>query len=117
MAFYWAKADRTQPPEIAIIPFEGGDAIKTFPVPPKWSHGIARNTVQWTPDGRSINYAVYRDNASNIWRQPLDGGPAYQVTHFADQQIFNFAYSPDGKKLALSRGTYGRDVVLLKFGK
>lgn len=116
VAFYWSKADRAKSPEIAVIPFEGGDVIKTFPVPPKWSHGLAKHTVQWTPDGRSINYAVHRDNASNIWSQPVDGGPAQQVTHFADPQIFNFAYSPDGKKLALSRGTYGRDVVLLMFG-
>ncbi|MDQ3258634.1 MAG: hypothetical protein M3R15_32920 [Acidobacteriota bacterium] len=45
--------------------------------------------------------------------QPIDGSPLVQVTNFRDGRIFNFAYSPDGKQLALSRSTFDRDVVLI----
>jgi hypothetical protein len=31
----------------------------------------------------------------------------------ANGRIFNFAYSPDGTQIALSRGTFNRDVVLI----
>ena len=36
-----------------------------------------------------------------------------QLTEFKDQRIFNFAWSRDGKQLALSRGVVNSDVVLL----
>jgi hypothetical protein len=35
------------------------------------------------------------------------------LTDFKDQLIANFAYSPDGKQLAFSRGEVNRDVVLI----
>lgn len=114
IAFHWIKQSRNQPPEIALIPFEGGSVVKTFPLPSQHPRGFGKNGFQWTSDGRAIDYAVFRDNVSNIWRQPIDGGKPFQVTNFTEQQIFNFAYSPDGKNLALSRGTYARDVVLLR---
>ncbi len=43
----------------------------------------------------------------------MDGGEPVQLTDFQGDQVFNFAYSPDGKQLALSRGTFNRDVVLI----
>jgi hypothetical protein len=43
-----------------------------------------------------------------------DGSPPAQVTQFATGRIFNFAYSPDGQQLALSRGSFDSDVVLIK---
>jgi hypothetical protein len=51
---------------------------------------------------------------SNITRQPIDGSPPAQVTQFSTGRIFNFAYSPDGQQLALSRGSLDSDVVLIK---
>jgi hypothetical protein len=35
------------------------------------------------------------------------------MTKFQTGLIFNFAYSPDGKKLAPLRGTYNHDVILI----
>ena len=114
IAFHWLKRNLRVSPEIAVIPFEGGNVIKSFPLPDQYWRGVVKAALQWAPDGQAIDYAVFRDNASNIWRQLIDGSPAFQVTNFTDQQIFNFAYTPDGKKLVLSRGTYARDAVLLK---
>ena len=42
-------------------------------------------------------------NGSNIWSQPLDGGPPRQITHFSDRQVASFAWSRDGKRLAVAR--------------
>lgn len=42
-----------------------------------------------------------------------DGGPATPITDFTDGLDFNFAFSQDGSKLLLSRGTFSRDLVLL----
>ncbi len=51
---------------------------------------------------------------ANIWRQPVEGGAAVQITNFTTNRIFNFAFSPDGSQLALSRGTFNSDVVLIE---
>ncbi len=47
------------------------------------------------------------------WAQPLEGGGPKQLTDLKDQRIVNFAWSRDGKQLALSRGVVNSDVVLI----
>jgi DNA-binding winged helix-turn-helix (wHTH) protein/Tol biopolymer transport system component len=100
-------------PPLSIIPFEGGEIIKAFNVPIATSPGYGKTTLQWTADGQAINILNYRDGVSNIWRQPIDGSPPAQMTNFQTGLIFNFSYSPDGRQLALSRGTFNRDVILI----
>jgi len=94
---------------IAVIRFEGGSPHKIFNVP---SSSIYR-AIRWTPDGRGVAYPITLGSVSNIWTQPLDGGPPRQLTDFKDQLIFDFAWSRDGKQLALSRGVVNSDVVLI----
>lgn len=113
IAFQWGKINRNHSPEIALLPFDGGEIIETFHVPNQFGQGYGKNALQWTPDGQAINYIIHRDGGSNIWRQPIDGSPPYQVTTFLDRRIYNFAYSPDGKWLAMSRGTLERDAILV----
>lgn len=68
--------------------------------------------MQWTADGKALYYVTW-GQASNIWRQPLDGSSPVQVKNFGSKFVFNFAFSPDGKQLALARGTFNRDAVLI----
>jgi Tol biopolymer transport system component/DNA-binding winged helix-turn-helix (wHTH) protein len=100
-------------PSIVIVPTEGGKIVNEFNVQIESTPNQGKIALQWTPDGQAINYVSLVDNVSNIWRQPIDGGPPVQVTNFESGRIFNFAYSPHGEKLALSRGSFNRDVVLI----
>ena len=93
--------------KVAILPFAEGPPIKLLDV--RRSGGLFR----WTPDGRAIAYLVTQNEVSNIWSQPLDGGAPKQLTDFKSEYIFNFAWSRDGQKIALSRGIVNRDVVLI----
>ena len=40
----------------------------------------------WAPDESGLDYVVTRNGVSNIWRQPLTGGPPVQITHFSDRK-------------------------------
>ena len=102
--------------KISLISFDGGEITETFDAMPqtKTSIDVSKRNLQWTPDGKAINYVASNNGVSNIWRQPIDGSPPVQVTKFDSGRIFNFAYSSDGKKLALSRGSSNSDVVLIK---
>jgi len=61
-----------------------------------------------------LDFVRSNEGVSNVWRQTIDGSPAKQLTDFRDQRIFGFAWSRDGKQLALSRGTINTDVVLIR---
>ena len=92
----------------AVIPAGGGT-----PRLLDW-HGV-RGFARWTADSRALMFMKQQGNVSNVWMQPLDGSSApRQVTSFDEQFIWNFAPSPDGKQIALSRGTDVSDIVLLR---
>ena len=70
--------------------------------------------MQFTPDGEAIAY-VGRENAvDNVWVQPLNGSAGHPITNFKTEQIWSFSLSTDGKSLAVLRGHYDSDVVLLQ---
>ena len=73
--------------------------------------------LQFTPDGKSVAYVVRQDGVDNIWAQPLDGSPGHAITDFKSEQIWSFSLSLDGKSLAVLRGHYDSDVVLLQESK
>jgi Tol biopolymer transport system component len=71
----------------------------------------------WAPDGHALDFVITRDAVSNLLRQPLNGGPAKQITNFKSGRIFSAAWSPDGTQLALARGQSAADVVLITSSK
>jgi eukaryotic-like serine/threonine-protein kinase len=71
----------------------------------------------WAPDESGLDYVVTQAGVSNIWRQPLSGGPPVQITHFSAGKIFSFAWSPDGRWLSLGSGINRSDLVLISEGR
>jgi serine/threonine protein kinase/Tol biopolymer transport system component len=104
---YLFRPDDNAPWRIAAAPVEGGEPLKTFDVPG------ATTYLRWTPDGRALAFIDTRNGVSNIFAQPLDGGAPKQLTDFKTDSIFSFAFSRDGRQIALSRGTVNSDVVLI----
>ncbi len=102
--YYWEENPNTSFGN-AVIPFEGGAPVKTFNLPGA--------TVRWASDGRALIYIETRGGVSNLWSQPLDGGPPKKITDWKSDRIFDFMWSADGKRLALSRGDVTNDVVLI----
>ena len=93
------------PTTVAVIPSEGGEPIKYF--------DQILSPVRWTTDGRALTYIDTREGVSNLWNQPLADGPPKQLTNFQSETISSFAWSRDGKRLALVRGVINNDVVLI----
>ena len=88
----------------AIYPIAGGEPVKLF--------NFLGFNIRWTPDGRGLTY-IEPSAHRNLLSQPLEGGPPKQLTNFKTDTVFRFAWSPDGKQLAMTRGTVTYDVVLL----
>jgi eukaryotic-like serine/threonine-protein kinase len=94
-----------------VASVQGGPTLYSFERPPGAGLSI------WSPDGRAIDYWVTRGGVSDLWRQPLSGGPPKQFTHFPSGLIYDFAWSTDGKTLVAARGTLSADIVLLRASK
>lgn len=99
-----------------VIPITGGGAVATLDLPPDSEWQLKRD-FQWSPDGQALTYPVTQDGVSNIWRMSTRGGPAVQLTHFGSDRVFSFAWSRDGRKLAVVRGARSSDLVEIRFDK
>jgi eukaryotic-like serine/threonine-protein kinase len=94
-------------PKLAVVPATGGAITHVF-TRPSGTSGLA-----WSPDEKGIQYLLTRNGATNVWEQPLAGGPPHQVTGFTSDHIFDFSWTRDGKDLLLSRGQDTSDVVMI----
>jgi Tol biopolymer transport system component len=91
---------------IAVTPLNGGPPIGTFDIPP-----TASRILRWSPDGAGVAYIVTSRRVSNVWVQPIAGGPAHPFTEYQADRIFDFAWSQDGRRLAILRGIEASDLV------
>jgi serine/threonine protein kinase/Tol biopolymer transport system component len=102
---YW---DETKVPSrgVAIMAFEGGPPIRLLDLP--------ADAVGWTPDGHSLLYDREEGKVSNLWIQPLAGGPSRQLTHFDIGSVTGFDLSKDGIRLVLDRYIESNHFVLIR---
>jgi Tol biopolymer transport system component len=97
--------------QLVIIPADGGPITKSFDVPVGYNFSLP--DIHFTFDGLKITYTISVNGISNIWGQPIIGGPPVQMTSFVEGQIFNFGWSSDGR-LACVRGAKTKELFLIK---
>jgi len=72
--------------------------------------------LAWTPDGNGLTLVRNTTpSVQNLYLIPLKGGKEVQLTHFDSEPgvLFAYAWSQDGKKLAITRARYNdSDVVM-----
>jgi Tol biopolymer transport system component len=104
----------TNKSSIDIMPFDGGEPTERVELPPDaGSSQGAPQGLWWAPDGHSIYCVRTSKGVSNLWSLPLGGGQPKQLTAFDADLIFAYAWSRDGKQLAVARGRISSDVVLI----
>ena len=99
------------PLTLKVMSVDGSDKVRSFEMP---GSSVFNVGAVWTPDGRSLAYAVYQERAANVWLQPLDGGSLRQLTDFTSGRIHRVAYSSDGKHIYLARGYAANNALLIK---
>ena len=97
---------------LAVAPVGASEAVRTFPYTYTPGEGFGSTWAPGIPV-QAFENLVFRDGATNLWRFPLDGSTPHAITTFTSEHILNYRWSPDGKTLALSRGTLSDDVVLI----
>lgn len=91
-------------------------SVKNFAFPPTAVQKYSENqyVLHWTADGKNLSFVNDESGYANIWLLPLNGDKPKRITNFNDNFIFGFAWSTDGKRLAVSRGTLTSDAVIFK---
>jgi eukaryotic-like serine/threonine-protein kinase len=68
--------------------------------------------ARWIPGQVAVAFVDIRTGVQNLWtKQPAAGAPEKQLTHFTSGTFFDFRYSPDGKLIAMARGSSKSDAV------
>jgi TolB protein len=95
--------------KIVVLPANGGAAVKTFEQIPlqRWSY------LRWLADSSALTLAGTQNGVSNIYKLPLEGGALSPITNFKSDWIFRYAWSKDGKMLAVERGLPINDVIMI----
>jgi serine/threonine protein kinase len=110
LAYLWYATVSGQPTFKAVVAdLETGKPRSEFAVPQE-----ARQ-LKWTPDGTALSYVSATGQSQSLFRQPLSGKAATRILHFDSEPLLIGAYdwSPDGKKLAVTRAPYhSTDVVM-----
>jgi Tol biopolymer transport system component/predicted Ser/Thr protein kinase len=90
-----------------LLPPEGGG--------PRVMPGIPANArvVRFGADGRSLSWTVAVEGGEELWEQG-EGKPPRRLARFEGREIDDFAWSPDGRRLAIVKATQSGDVVLLR---
>ncbi|HET6200691.1 MAG TPA: protein kinase [Candidatus Acidoferrales bacterium] len=73
---------------------------------------VTRGMVRFMPDPKGVMYQLSENGVDNLWVQAFDGGPSKQFTHYTEEGIEDFHWSPDGKKLGIVRHRASQDAVL-----
>jgi Tol biopolymer transport system component/DNA-binding winged helix-turn-helix (wHTH) protein len=101
--------DESQP-QILILPVEGGRPLKRIDYS---GASVSGTRIEWTPDGKALVYAARAGRTTAIVRRSLDGGPTQERISIEQDELFDFGYSIDGQFLALTRGGWQHDIVLI----
>ena len=108
---------------VYIAPAPVGASLFVCDLPDCQNSKMVRHTVrsvesQISPGGRVAQLQLGADSGQNIFEVPLDDTKLdHALTHFADARITSFAFSPNGKWLAVSRGNNTSDFVLIRSTK
>ncbi len=97
--------------KIVAVNIEGGVQAKSdLELAETFDQGV--RLARWIPGERAVAFVDIRTGVPNIWiKQPIAGAPEKQLTHFTSGMFWDFRYSPDGKFIAMARGSRKSDAV------
>jgi len=91
-----------------IVSADTGRVIRTIESPERFEN------LQWAPSGEALTFIRTIDGVANIWRIPIDGRPAQQITRFVAGQLDDdYGWLGDGSRLVFRRREQTPSEVLL----
>lgn len=95
--------------KVRVRPINNEEPSTTFNISPL-------NFLLWTVDGKGLLYRNLESNPesdSTVWLQPIEGGEPKPFLSTKPDGVFKISQSYDGKQVAVIRGRYISDAVML----
>jgi serine/threonine protein kinase/Tol biopolymer transport system component len=97
------------PSQAEIVATSDGQVLRTLTFP----DGRVYGQNFWAPSSDALLFRLTIDGARNIWRLPIDGGAATQLTRFGPGEFsHHFTYTADGTQLLFLRNERALGEVL-----
>ncbi len=88
--------------DLCVLPIEGGTAKRV-------TRGAAWDVQpRFSPDGRELAFTSDRGGGNNVWRVPVGGGTATQVSKEDFRLLNNPSWTPDGQYLVARKHFTGQ---------
>lgn len=105
VAYYFDKSEKVAKPwKFILFDDEGHGEMKTLPI-------YAMRRIDWKRDGSGVYFIENSESFNNVWFFSTGEFKKEQVTHFTDLKVSNLSISPDGKRIALTRGASIGNIV------
>lgn len=97
---------------LTVVSMETKQTIKTFS---RGDNQANPSNLKWFADGKTLAYILVSDNSKNtLWMQSLDAEKPQQFADLGNEEIMDFATSPNNKDFAIIHGQWNHDAVLIK---
>ncbi len=103
IAFLYRPFDDLNRLDICLIDLESGSTHTLYGKPKVRTH-----SPRWSPDGKWVAFICQEDGHDDLWMVKPDGEGLHQVTKLG-YDIVQYAFSPDGSRIALTvirQGSY-----------
>lgn len=111
VAYFFRAKESGSRIKIAVMAIESRRVLKTFALADEKSNLVE---IAWASDNQSLNYITIHESKNSLWRQSLDGSSPRLVADLGDEEIGDFALSPEGSYFGFIRGKWIHETVLIE---
>jgi serine/threonine protein kinase len=108
---YFVRSKETNRIKIVVMTVESKEVLKTFTLGDEKSDPVR---IVWAIDNQSFEYISEHGSQHSLWHQSLGKGSPRLIADLGNEQISDFELSPDGNQIALTRGTWIHEAVLIE---
>ena len=110
LAAYFFRANAEEPYRLALMSTDNGKVLKTLNLTEDKPMPVC---IAWESDNRNLFYITLRSSHS-LWRQSVDNDRPHLIADLGNEEINDFAISPDGNYIGLIRGKWVLGAVLIE---
>jgi Tol biopolymer transport system component/DNA-binding winged helix-turn-helix (wHTH) protein len=111
VAYFFRAKENDNRMKIAVMSVESRRILRTFALADEKSNPVK---IAWARDNKSLNYITANGPKNSLWSQTLDNGRPRLIADLGNEEIGDFAVSPDGSNFAFIRGKWIHDAVLIE---
>jgi len=109
VAYFVNQRDKSVALELMSI--DTGQVLNTVPIE---GERVETFKISWSPDAKTVTYTFANGEQAYLWQLNLNDRRPRFVANLGTEQIEDLATAPDGSGLALVRGKWIHDAVLIQ---